>query len=34
MFSIMVNHFNSSTTEIRKGITEIVNKIQEKIRLI
>ena len=31
MFSIMVNHFNSSTGEIRKGIDEIVNKIQEKL---
>ena len=31
MFSVMVNHFNSSTNEIRKGITEIINKIQEKL---
>ena len=29
MFSIMVNHFNSSAGEIRKGIDEIVNKIQK-----
>ena len=31
MFSIMVNHFNSSAGQIRKGIDEIVNKIQEKL---
>ena len=31
MFSVMVNHFNSSTTEVRNGITEIVNKIQKKL---
>ena len=31
MFSVMVNHFNSSAVEIRNGIAEIVNKIQEKL---
>ena len=31
MFSVMVNHFNSSTTEIRNGITEIINKIRRKL---
>ena len=31
MFSVMVNHFNSPAGEIRKGIDEIVNKIQEKL---
>ena len=30
-FSVMVNHFNSSTNEIRNGITEIVNKIKKKL---
>ena len=31
MFSVMVNHFNSSAGEIRNGIAEILNKIQEKL---
>ncbi len=31
MFSVMVNHFNSTITEIRNGITEIINKIQKKL---
>tara|TARA_B100000963_G_scaffold8671_1_gene6766 strand:- start:39636 stop:40892 length:1257 start_codon:yes stop_codon:yes gene_type:complete len=31
MFSVMVNHFNSPAVEIRNGIVEIVNKIQEKL---
>ena len=31
MFSIMVNHFNSSTIEVRKGITEIISKIKKKL---
>ena len=30
MFSVMVNHFNYSTNEIRSGITKILNKIQKK----
>ena len=30
MFSVMVNHFNYSTIEIRSGITNILNKIQKK----
>ena len=31
IFSVMVNHFNSSTTEIRNGIAELINKIKRKL---
>ena len=31
VFSFMVNHFNSSTTEIRNGMTEIIKKIKKKL---
>ena len=30
-FSVMVNHFSSSTTQVRNGITEIINKIKKKL---
>ena len=31
MFSVMVNHFSTSTDEIRSGIAEIIKKIQKKL---
>ena len=31
MFSVMVNHFSFSSNKIRKGIAEIINKIQKKL---
>ena len=31
MFSVMVNHFTTSTDEIRSGIAEIIKKIQKKL---
>ena len=30
----MVNHFNSSITEVRKGITEIINKIKKTQQIL
>jgi len=32
VFSIMVNHFTQPTSEIRKGITQLLKKFQKKLR--